>query len=145
MGRHLHRRRRRRQVRADHAPAKRACGVGVEPHIDALQVEAMVALGEQPGLLPFGELAETNRALKPLLELRRSEGDDGEGMENGDVQSSAGGGGVVAVGVEHEAPAAGACFAVPAPEPLSVEVEEDDEDDGDEEDDDGRHHHLPCP
>lgn len=118
----------------------------MEPHVDALQVEAMVALGEQPGLLPVGELAETNRALKPLLELRRSEGDNGEGMENGDVESPAGGcsSGVVVL-VKHEAPAAAARVAVPAPEPLGVEVEDDDEDDGDEENDDGRHHHLPCP
>lgn len=51
--------------------AERAGVVGMEPHVDALDVESMVALGQHPHLLAVGHLGQAHRALERLLAARR--------------------------------------------------------------------------
>lgn len=62
---------------SDGTPAERAGGVRMEPHVDALKVEAMVTLGQQPDLLAVRQLGEADRALEPLLEVRGPVDGDG--------------------------------------------------------------------
>lgn len=45
---------------SDGTPAERAGGVRMEPHVDALEVEPVAALGQQPGLLAVDHLAEAD-------------------------------------------------------------------------------------
>ena len=47
----------------DGEPAEGAGGVGGEPHVDALGVEAVAAAGQEPGLLAVLELGEAHGAL----------------------------------------------------------------------------------
>lgn len=53
--------------RVDPVPAKRAGGVGVEPRVDALDVEGVLALGEETEDLGPVEPGQADGALEPLL------------------------------------------------------------------------------
>lgn len=77
-----------------------ARGVGAEPLVDALDVEAMVALGEQPELVAGGEVGQANDALRVQpgeVELRRVL-HHREGLDGLPVDSGGGGGGQAGVG-----------------------------------------------
>ena len=60
----------------------------LEPHVDAVDVEAVVAFGEEPGLLAIGELGEADRALEPVLEVAGAVDEDGERSEHGGLEAS---------------------------------------------------------
>lgn len=52
----------------DGAPADGTSRVGAEPHVDALEMEAMEAARKKPGGVPVGELREAHGALHAVLE-----------------------------------------------------------------------------
>ncbi|CAL5044091.1 unnamed protein product [Urochloa decumbens] len=130
----------------DGGAAERAGVVGVEPHVDALHVEGVGALGQRAHLLAVGHLRQAHRALQPVLVFSGGGGGggggrggggvdgDGEGPEGGDGEAA---GGERGGGDEEEAGRrrGGRHERVGAQVALGVEVEEEDEDDHHEEED----------
>ena len=67
----------RRRERGEEAPpAERAGGVGEEPGVDALEVERVAALGQQPELVVGGELAQADSAVERVLAILAADADD---------------------------------------------------------------------
>lgn len=124
----------------------------LEPHVNAVGVEAVVALGKEPTRLVLFELRQADGALlRARLRRRVALGgvdEDRERLEHGGVEAAigqgAGGGGV------HVEDELGAALAVPTnvaaagseQVPAGVEVEADHENDDEEENDDGAEHDL---
>lgn len=79
--------------------------MGVEPHVDAVEVEAMAALGQDLDFLALGQLGKTDGALEPTgwLEIFGAIHGDGEGIDDRGLEPAAGGGGGVLVGAEDQA------------------------------------------
>lgn len=129
----------------------------VEPHVNTLDVEAVLTFRKQSALLAVLELGQADGALQNrlLTKLRcfsrfRGVDEDGEGVEDGGVEAACGGrkGSGVWVLVKHDV---GSAIVAVATEmaaagaeevPAGVEVEADHEDDDEEEDDDGTEHDL---
>lgn len=114
----------------------------MEPHVDALEVEPVAALGQQPGLLAVDQLAEADRALESLLEVRRPIDGDGQRAEHGRVEATARCGVDVSRGEYEAGPGATPEGGVRTEVAPGIEVEEEDENDDHEEEDGRRHHHL---
>lgn len=124
-----------RWLRAYRAPAERAGRVRMEPHINTLKMESVVALGQQPSRLTVGELGEADGALEALLEVRRSVDGDGESFQQLGVEAAVRQGADIGSG-EDKVGAGAAEGRVGAPVALGVEIEKDDEDDDHEQEDD---------
>lgn len=134
---------------ADGGAAERAGVVGVEPHVDALHVEAVAALGQRAHLLAVGHLGQAHGALERVGFGRAAgrlggagEDRDGEGAEDGGREAAARERGVAAD--EEEAGGRGGWpveHGADGEEALGVEVEEEDEDDDHEEEDHRREKH----
>lgn len=116
----------------------------MEPHVDALDVEAVAALGEGPTRFVLFEFGEANGALRSRVRVGLGGVDeDRDGLEDGRVEAARGscaGGGRVGVGRVHVKDEVGAASvasdlaAARADEvPARVEVEADHEDDHEEE------------
>lgn len=71
--------------------AERAGGVTEQPHINTIDVEAVLALGQEPPHLTITELAQAHRALHLLLLPFRREDKDGQGPERCHVHADGGG------------------------------------------------------
>lgn len=102
----------------------------MEPHVYALDVEAMAALREESRLLALLELGQADGALERLAAALLGVGEDGEAVENRRVESVGCSGGsvdvedevraaVVTVSAEEAAAAASGPEEVPA----SIKVE----------------------
>lgn len=135
-------------------PTKGTSGVGLEPHVDTVNMKPMIAFREHSSLLALGQLAQADGALQSIF--LGLEDDHRKRSEDGRVEAEAGScGGAgcrLLAGCEDESAAAeaagaggggGTLLAAP-PEIFGVEVEEEDEDDDHEEDDDAGNHDLPC-
>lgn len=128
--------------------------MGLEPHVDAIEVKSVVAFRQKPGLFAINELGETNRAFQAFLEVLGAINHDGKGSEDGRLETSpeSRDGRVLTWSEDETAPSPAGLLVPgrrrvvlhPPPEPLGVEVEEDDEHDDHEEDYDRDHHDLPC-
>ena len=125
----------------------------LKPHVDAFNMEAMVAFREQPSFLAGDKLRQADSTFQTVLELFRTENQYGYGAKNGGIEASAiGGQSRVLAGGEDEggppaAAAAGTCKGAASvggspPEPFGVEMKKDNKDDDEEENDDGYHHNL---
>lgn len=84
----------RRLGRLDGRSAEGTRGVGLEPHVYALDVEAVATLREESGLLALLELGQADGALERLTAALVGVGEDGEGLEDGGVEATGGGGGI---------------------------------------------------
>lgn len=73
------------RVTVDRVSANRAGGVGLEPRIDAVHVEAMAAFREEPCFLADKKLRQADGALQPTRELLGPEDDNWNGGEDGGV------------------------------------------------------------
>lgn len=125
--------------------AKGASGVGVEPHVNAVGMEFMVALWQYPTRFTRFELRQADGALRRVFRVGLGVvGEDGERGDDGGVEAACGsgdGGGVV--GVEDELGAAAEVTAASTDEvPAGVEVEKEHQKDDEEEEDDGGEHDL---
>lgn len=101
--------------------------MGVEPHVDALPVEGMVAFGQQARGLAFRQPAEADGALHGLLEVLGSERHRRERLDDGRIEAAllrAGG----RLRDEDQAGAAAAGDWVGAVPPLGVEVQNEHKD-----------------
>ncbi|GER52161.1 aspartate aminotransferase B [Striga asiatica] len=138
--------------RLDRRAAERAGGVRVEPHVYAVNVEGVAALGQEPDDLPLLELRQANGALR--RRRSRSVERNREGVQNRSVEAAVGGCSLGDPGVEvhddlaaAEAAVEAAALDLTAAEaddvPPGVEVEGHHEDDDGEEDDDGAQHNPP--
>lgn len=120
--------------------------MGLEPHVDAIDMEPVIAFRQQPSLLPNLELAQADSTIEALLKLVRPEDHDRQGLQDGGLEPSAlfSRGGFLAWGeVEEAAPLVldRAPLHVPR-EPLGVKVEEQGKDDNQEEEYDESHRYL---
>lgn len=118
----------------------------MEPHVDAVDVEAMGAPRKNTHLLALLEVAKAHRAVLLFL-LAASEDEQGEGLDDGGIESAGGGPGRSSTGTvegEDEAsPDAAVTLAEEEEEARAkVEVEAEEEEDGPEEDDGGDEHDL---
>lgn len=94
----VHGRRRERRGVDGGAAAERAGGVGLEPHVDAVDVEAMAAAGQHAGRVPGCQLGDAHGAVRggvPLGDLLLGQGRHGGVVQASVVEpeSGAGGGG----------------------------------------------------
>lgn len=85
-------RKRRREediFRVDPEAAERAGGVGVEPGVDALNVEGVVAFGEEAEDLRVFEAAEADGAVEVAVSVAAegAEPEDREGFDDGAVDA----------------------------------------------------------
>lgn len=105
--------------------AERAGGVGLEPDVDAFDVEAVLAFGKEAEELSRFEPVEADRALEPLpVAGQRSKPEHWEGLHDGaaDARAAALRGGETAVAAAVAAVVADVALAV-----LGVEEEEEGE------------------
>nr|ACN35946.1 unknown [Zea mays] len=133
----------RQRVEVAHGgAAEGARVVGMEPHVDALHVEPVGALGQRPHLLAVAHLGQAHRALQRVLVLAAGGAvdGDGEGLQDGGGQAA-----LRERGRGNEEEPRGRRRRrqqrVRAQVALGVEVEEEDEDDDHEEEDDGGEEH----
>lgn len=130
----------------DRVSTKRAGGMGLKPHIDAFDMEPMVAFWKQAGFVAGDDLGQADCTFQAILELFGAEVQYGYGGKNGGVEASAHSGqSWVLAGGEDEAAAAATAVGAASvngspPEPFGVEVEKENKDNDEEEDDDGNHH-----
>ena len=59
-----------------------------KPHVDAIEVETVAALREQPSHFTVGQLGEADGALDPLLEVRRPVNGDGQRPKHGGFKAT---------------------------------------------------------
>lgn len=125
--------------------AEGAAGVGMEPHVDAVDVEAMGAPRKNAHLLALLEVAKAHCAVHRFL-LGAVECEQGEGLDDGGIESAGGGRGQSTTGTvkgEDEAsPDTAVTLAEEEEARAKVEVEAEEEEDGREEDDGGDEHNL---
>ncbi|CAN6451262.1 unnamed protein product [Victoria cruziana] len=127
----------------DDGSAEGARGVGVEPHVDTVDVETVTASREQPRLLALLELGKTDGTLEAILVTLGLEVEDREGADDGGVEPQALHPERVLIGSEDEtAPPGAGDAAAGTPEPTSVQVEQHDEDDHGKKKDDRCYHDL---
>lgn len=126
-------------LRVDADATERAGGVGVEPRIDAFDVEAVAALGQQPERLRGLEPAQAHCALQPLLlPLQRPEPEDRERLDHRSIHPGVpplgGGGREPPIRAPAGAVGGSAALAVPG---IEEEEEGEGKDDGEHANDDG--------